>query len=140
MYLVDTNIWLERLLEQDRSDEVRQFLDRIPTDQLLITDFSFHSMGVIFHRLKRRTDFLTFVQDILIDGSIALIALQPLHMQRVVELMDLYQLDFDDAYQYVAAEQYGATIVSFDNDFDTTPLGRTTPAQILAALPPEQAS
>ena len=57
MYLVDTNIWLERLLEQDRSGEVRQFLDRIPTDQLLITDFSFHSIGIIFHRLKQRADF-----------------------------------------------------------------------------------
>ena len=140
MYLVDTNIWLERLLEQERSDEVRDFLDRVPTSQLLITDFSFHSMGVIFHRLKRRTDFLTFVQDVLIDGAVALVALQPLHMQRVVELMNLYQLDFDDAYQYVAAEEYGATIISFDDDFNRTPRGRTTPAQILVSLPPEQTS
>lgn len=134
MYLVDTNIWLERLLEQVRSEEVRQFLERVPTDQLLITDFSFHSIGVIFHRLKRRADFLTFVQDVLIDGAITVVALQPLHMVRVVELMNTYQLDFDDAYQYVAAEQYGLTLVSFDTDFDGTPLGRMTPAQILASL------
>jgi uncharacterized protein len=80
MYLVDTNIWLERLLGQDRSEEVRQFLDQVPTDQLLITDFSFHSIGVIFHRLGRREDFLIFVQDVLIDGAVAVVALQPLHM------------------------------------------------------------
>lgn len=135
MYLVDTNIWLERLLEQDRSDDVRQFLDHVPRDQLLITDFSFHSIGVIFHRLKRRADFLIFVQDVLIDGAVAVVALQPLHMQRVVEVMTTQQLDFDDAYQYVATEQYSATLVSFDTDFDGTPLGRMTPAQILASLP-----
>jgi hypothetical protein len=41
MYLVDTNIWLERLLEQDRSEEVERFLDQVPSDQLLMTDFSF---------------------------------------------------------------------------------------------------
>jgi uncharacterized protein len=135
MYLVDTNIWLERLLEQDRSDEVRQFLDRVPTEQLLITDFSFHSIGVIFHRLKRPANFLTFVQDVLLDGAVAVVALQPLHMQRVVEVMTTQHLDFDDAYQYVATEQYGATLVSFDTDFDGTQLGRMTPAQILASLP-----
>lgn len=116
MYLVDTNIWLERLLEQDRSEEVRQFLDRIPIDQLLITDFSFHSIGVIFHHLKRHADFLTFVQDVLIDGMIVIVALQPLQMFRVIGMMNTHRFDFDDAYQYVAAEQYGATLVSFDSD------------------------
>ena len=35
MYLVDTNIWLERLFDQERSTEVGQFLARIPTNQLL---------------------------------------------------------------------------------------------------------
>ena len=138
MYLVDTNIWLERLLEQARSEEVRQFLDRVPTDQVLITDFSFHSIGVIFHRLKRRVDFLTFVQDVLIDGAIAVVALEPLHMVRVVEVMNTQQLDFDDAYQYVAAQQYGAELVSFDGDFDGTPLGRRTPAQVRALLPEDE--
>ncbi len=34
MYLVDTNIWLERLLDQERSAEVGQFLSRIPADRL----------------------------------------------------------------------------------------------------------
>jgi hypothetical protein len=134
MYLVDTNIWLERLLDQDRAEEVRQFLERVPTNQLLLTDFSFHSIGVIFHRLKRRADFLIFVKDVLIDGAVAAVALQPLHMRRVVDVMNTERLDFDDAYQYVAAEQGNAALVSFDSDFDNTTLGRKTPAQILAAL------
>jgi hypothetical protein len=81
---------------------------------------------------------LTFVQDVLIDGAVALVALQPTHMQRVVDVMNMYRLDFDDAYQYVAAERYGAAIVSFDDDFNRAPLGRTTPAQILASLPEQQ--
>lgn len=45
MYLVDTNIWLERLLDQTRSDEVRQFLDATPSEHLFISDFSLHSIG-----------------------------------------------------------------------------------------------
>nr|HID14904.1 PIN domain-containing protein [Anaerolineae bacterium] len=45
----------------------------------------------------------------------------------------LFRLDFDDAYQYVAAEEYGLTLVSFDTDFDRTERGRKTPAQVLSA-------
>jgi len=57
MYLVDTNIWLERLLDQDRSDEVGDFLALVSTDQLLMSDFSLHSIGIIFCRLGNETCF-----------------------------------------------------------------------------------
>lgn len=52
MYLVDTNIWLERLLDQARSEEVGQFLAHIPSEQIFISDFAFHSIGVVLGRLK----------------------------------------------------------------------------------------
>jgi len=42
-----------------------------------------------------------------------------------------FNLDFDDAYQYAAAEKYILTLVSHDRDFDGTELGRTTPAKVL---------
>jgi len=75
----------------------------------------------------------TFVQDVLIDGAVAIVALQPPHMQRVVDVMNTERLDFDNTYQDVAAEQSDVALVSFDSDFDDTSLGRTTPAQILAS-------
>jgi predicted nucleic acid-binding protein len=128
MYLLDTNIWLERLLDQDHSDEVGELLEQIPTDQLLITDFSFHSIGVILNRLGRRAAFLSFVQDVLIDGGVAVVALHPLAMPRLIEVMERYRLDFDDAYQYVTAEEHSAVLVSLDGDFDRTERGRMTPA------------
>ena len=31
MYLVDTNVWLERLLNQARSDDVGKFLNEVST-------------------------------------------------------------------------------------------------------------
>lgn len=42
-----------------------------------MTDFSFHSIGIISYRLKRRSKFPIFVQDVLIDGAIAVATLQP---------------------------------------------------------------
>jgi predicted nucleic acid-binding protein len=132
MYLLDTNIWLERLLAQDQAEVVGQLLDTVSTDQLLMTDFTLHSIGVILGRLEEGAIFTKFVQDVLIDGAVALISLPPAALQGVVAVMDRYRLDFDDAYQYVVAERENAMIVSFDSDFDRTVRGRQTPAQMLA--------
>ena len=61
MYLVDTNIWLERLLDQERSAEVGQFLAQTPTGQLMMSDFTLHSIGIILDQLGKdfsgRVDF-----------------------------------------------------------------------------------
>lgn len=132
MYLVDTNIWLERLLHQERSDEVGRFLDRIPSERLFITDFSLHSIGVVLHRLRRLDALLCFVQDAFIDGAVVLIHLEPEDMQHLVRVMEELRLDFDDAYQYMAAQKHDLTIVSLDSDFDRTDRGRKTPEGILA--------
>ena len=133
MYLVDTNVWLERLLDQDRAGEVGQFLAQTPTRQLLISDFSLHSIGVILGRLGEHHVLPRFVEDVFVRGGVCLATLAPGALPRVVEVMDRFNLDFDDAYQYVATEQFQATMVSFDRDFDRTDRGRQTPAMILSA-------
>ena len=73
MYLIDTNIWLERLLDQARSQEVRRFLDSITSDCLYITDFAFHSIGVILSRLDRLEAFLQFTSDVFINGAVSIV-------------------------------------------------------------------
>lgn len=35
MYLLDTNIWIERLLGQAHSDDVGRLLDALPTEELV---------------------------------------------------------------------------------------------------------
>jgi hypothetical protein len=127
MYLIDTNIWLERMLNQEYAENVRLFLDQHPSDQLLITDFSFHSIGVVLCRLGHKEVFSLFVRDVLIDGAVSLVALNPDDMPFLIQVMDTFNLDFDDAYQYAVAERYAATIVSLDRDFDRTERGRITP-------------
>ncbi len=118
MFLLDTNIWLERLLGQGQAEVVAELLDTLSPSDMCITDFTLHSIGVICNRLNQRDVFIKFVDDVLIDAG-------------VVEIIDLFRLDFDDAYQYVAAELEKATIVSFDQDFDKTEQRRLTPMQVL---------
>jgi len=52
MYLVDTNVWLERILAQEREEEVGRFLSHVPSEFLHLTDFSFHSVSISLTRHK----------------------------------------------------------------------------------------
>jgi predicted nucleic acid-binding protein len=131
MYLIDTNIWLERLLDQEKSEEVRKFLHSIPTEKLFITDFSFHSISIILTKLRKFEILVKFLYDVFIEGKVYLISLTPEDILKVISVMEKFKLDFDDAYQYVAAEKYDLIIISFDSDFDVTEKGRKTPAEIL---------
>jgi len=131
VFLLDTNIWLERLLGQGQAEVVAELLDTLAPSDMCMTDFTLHSIGVICNRLKQRDVFVKFVDDVLIDSNVVLVSVPANKMQRVVEIMDRFGLDFDDAYQYVAAELEKATIVSFDKDFDKIEQGRLTPMQVL---------
>ena len=132
MYLIDTNVWLERLLDQERSEEVGRFLSRVSSEHLYITDFAFHSIGVILRKLNQTGTLLQFVRDAFIEGAVSLIHLEPKDMETIIGVMEEFNLDFDDAYQYVVAEKYGLEIIGFDSDFDRTEKGRKTPEQVLA--------
>ena len=129
MYLVDTNVWLERLLDQEKSDEVGRFLDRVLSSEILITDFSFRSLGVVMDRLNRRDALRRFVQDACIQGAVGRVRLEPEDTDEIIGAIEQFNLDYDDAYQYVCASKHDLTIVSFDSDFDRTKLGKVTPSQ-----------
>jgi predicted nucleic acid-binding protein len=131
MYLVDTNVWLERLLDREKAGDVGRFLDLAAPEQIFVTDFAFHSIGVILSRLGQTDVFLRFTKDVFIDGGISLIRLEPKDGERLVRVMHQFDLDFDDAYQYVAAEDRDLVLVSLDGDFDRTERGRKAPSEIL---------
>jgi len=132
MYLIDTNVLLEIMLSQERAEEAKQFLDRSPRENLHLSDFSLHSIGLTLLRRQMHDDFMKFVDDLLIGGGVRLVRLSARDMRSVADTAQRFSLDFDDAYQYVAAEKYGLAIVSFDSDFDRTERRRKTPSEILA--------
>ena len=111
-------------------------MGRIPTEQLLISDFGLHSIGIVLFRLDRHSVFLNFVDDLFVNGGVSLVSVQPEAMHRVVEATDRFSLDFDDAYQYVAAGLSAAEMVSFDSDFDRTDSRRWTPGDVLSETDP----
>jgi len=132
--LIDTNIILEILLNQERSNESRKLLENSDNSAFFLSDFSLHSIGILLFRTKRHYSFYQFLKDMIFSEILSILSLSCEDMNRVVEVSKRFDLDFDDAYQYVVAEKYNLTIISFDSDFDKTELGRKTPKEVLEEL------
>jgi hypothetical protein len=130
MYLLDTNIFLEYILSRPRVEEVKNFFRRADLSTLHISDFSLHSIGVIFLREQKPREFLTFVDEDILACGIRVISLAPEQFSKITRAADRFRLDFDDAYQHAVAEQYKLSIISFDKDFDRTEKGRVEPQEL----------
>jgi len=130
-FLVDSNIFLEGILLQERAEEARTFLSVCDSDLLHLSDFSLHSIGYILVYRQNHDAFREFVDDVIGRLGVRVLNLNPDDLIDVIAAAQQYTLDFDDAYQYTVAEKYDLTIVSYDRDFDRTLRGCVTPAMVL---------
>ncbi len=94
MYLLDTNIFLEILLGQNRSKECELFIND-NRGNLVISDFSLHSIGVILLRNNKHDTFSSFASEIL--EKIMVFSLPVSMYTTLPEYSKKTGLDFDDA-------------------------------------------
>ena len=130
--LLDSNVFLEVILERDKADEARALLGNMEAHEFFVSDFSLHSIGIFFCRRKQNDVFRGFLRDIVMGIGVIEASLSAEDLESVVDEADKYNLDFDDAYQYAAAKKHNLTLVSFDSDFDRTDRGRLSPGDVLA--------
>jgi predicted nucleic acid-binding protein len=135
-YLVDTNVWLERLLDQEKSEITSDFFNLIPTDELFVSDFSIHSIGVILSRLKKYEVFETFIDDLFVNGQLEQLTLDPIDLLDVMNNIQKYKLDFDDSYQFAIAQKFDLILITFDKDFNVRGIKKNTPDQIIEKRKP----
>lgn len=129
--LIDTNIFLEIILEQEKAQAARALLATAEPHEFFLSDFSLHSIGLLLFRRRQHEVFYRFLQDMLFNVGINPASLSAEDMESVINAGRRFQLDFDDAYQYAAADKYNLTIVSLDTDFDRTERGKKTPVEVL---------
>lgn len=126
-FLLDANVILDRALKRARHVDVEEFLGLVTGDQLCISRFSLHTVGW-FMTPRNPDGFRTVLRD-LADSGVNVIDLSVEELQQVVDAMSQHKLDFDDAFNFVAAEKHDLTIVSSDADYDQTPRGRLSPVE-----------
>jgi len=129
--LLDTNIFLEIILSQEKAEDSKNLLLKSAQHEFFITDYSLHSIGLLLFRRKQHEAFRAFMEDILINGGIVLLSLLPDDMDSVISASQKFGLDFDDAYQYAIANRHDLILVSFDTDFRRTDRGYKLPSEIL---------
>jgi len=112
--LVDTNIFLEIFLDQDKRKDCEQFLNK-HIGHLHLSDFSLHSIGVILFKREKFQAFQHFTADVL--PKIQLVTLPQSQYWDVPLYAKTYGLDFDDAYQFAIAKAFNLTISKMDADF-----------------------
>ena len=128
--LLDTNIFLEIILSQEKANEAKELLLKAVQHEFFITDYSLHSIGLLLFRKKQHEAFRAFVEDVLLNGGIGLLSLYSDEMETVISASQKFGLDFDDAYQYAVAARYDLELISFDTDFQRTAKGHKTPSEI----------
>ncbi len=61
--LLDTNIFLEILLDQDRAHESRRLLENVRQHELFISDYALHSIGMQLFKREMHDIFDLFIKE-----------------------------------------------------------------------------
>lgn len=119
MYLIDTNIFLEILLAQEKKDECIALLKEIENDHIsaAVTKFSIHSIEVIMGNFRMTDELRIFLESL---SELKSLHIYTTNISDEINAIDETEmgLDFDDALQVSAARALNAEIISFDKHFN----------------------
>lgn len=120
MYLIDTNIFLEILLEQEKADECANFLSNlVQTKNVgIVTSYTLHSIETILCNLERYNVLIAFLEDFTNNDFIRHYQTTPEEELKIVQSLSNLKLDFDDALQYFVAKKFDASLVTYDKHFN----------------------
>ena len=136
-FLIDTNIFLELLLNQEKAADVIKFFSLIEKGVYVgfYTIFTLHSLLIILTTQKKWKSLLNFLTYLASYPTFQLLtASSPSEEKQIVKICKTQLLDFDDATQYYFTKKINAALVSFDKHFDKTDLKRKKPKEILEKL------
>jgi len=119
MHLIDTNIFLELLLDQEKKQSAHEILTQIETGKLnaVISGFSLHSIEFILCVKKKHAILREFLQALDEFPNLSIYYTTLEEDLKILDIVDRTSLDFDDANQYYVAKKFNAEIITFDKDF-----------------------
>ena len=120
--LIDTNIFLELFLEQDKKDSCRAFLNKTVNGEfsVIVSDFTIDS--VILNMVNNKSDvgkIHSFLQKLTNSDGIRIYSVNMNDRTKALDLMIKYKLDYEDSLILQCAfSTKSKEIVSFDKHFD----------------------
>jgi predicted nucleic acid-binding protein len=120
--LIDTNIFLEVQLNQDRTPQATQILQMVQSDTVkgYVTDYTIDSIALLMEHYRKTPDEIqTFLSSLLAYKGLEIYTISIFDRILATKHMQTFKLDYDDACQYQAMKVLKLnTIASFDKDFD----------------------
>lgn len=133
-YLIDTNIFLEVLLEQDNKDSCLELLKLIEEGkiQVIVTSFALHSIAIILEKLKGIDSYRDFLEVIMASAGLMTYSTTPQDEIEICAISKKFNLIFDDALHYFVAKTFRLNLASLDSDFDRTDINRMHPRDVVS--------
>lgn len=130
--LIDTNIFLEWLLDQQRADECIALLEKVRVGEVkaFVTDFALHSIAVILGRAGKRDELPGLMNSLASFEGMFVICASLEEYPAIAQYSMDTGLDFDDAYHAYFAQHRDIPVISFDRHFDAF-VERKTPQDVL---------
>ena len=131
MILLDTNIFLELLLDQKRAAECEELLQHISKGktEAAVTHFAIHAVESVIGDTKGLGKFLSNLER---SAGLSVYDTNLSDEMAAALLTDKVGLDFDDTLQYYVAKKLGVdALVSFDKHFDRVDVRRVEPHDLL---------
>lgn len=136
MYLIDTSVFLEIELNQEKKDDAREFLLKILQNKIkaITPDFNIDSTVIIMQNKKAKLeDIKKFLMGIVAYEGLTIYEVNLVDRILITKIMEKYKRKYDDALNYFVMKSLGIKeIVSFDRDYDGLPgITRITPGDVL---------
>jgi predicted nucleic acid-binding protein len=132
--MVDTSIFVELLMDQDRAEECESLLDAVAHGDIeaTVSHFSLHGIESMLPSQRKLAEFL---KDVETSKGLNVYDTSLSDEISVSILSGKTGLDFDDSLQlYVAKRSGSVAIVSFDRHFEGQDIPRRAPSEILDEL------
>lgn len=134
-YLLDSNIFLEVELGQERAEACSKTLRRFLTAEMegVVTDFSVDTIVIVMENYGKGWDEIRrFLSSLLAYKGLHVYFCTLLDRVRATTHMRDHGLDFDDALTLEAMRANGMEeIISYDGDFDPVPKVRRVEPEVL---------
>lgn len=132
MILVDTNVFLELLMDQEKADDCEKLLSAVSEGKIeaVVSRFTLHAIESV---VKDPEALSTLLRNIENSAGLYIYDTNTSDEFVVSLLMKALKRDFDDSLQYYVSKKVGAkAIVSFDRHLDQLDIPRAEPDRALS--------
>lgn len=135
MLFIDTNIFLEYLLERKNWEQCKELFKKIERGEVnaITSGFCIHTIELFMLAHKKETELKEFLIQMANLEKLLIYHTMLVDEIKIISNLGKNNLEFEDALQYHVARQFKCkAIISFDSHFDSLEIPRKEPKEITA--------